>query len=106
MISGEISISGLRKAAVVELLENEGYDKMMHRTKAQGRPIEVEEGSSAAAEEESSSGANYDYLLTMPLNSLTYEKVSALLLLVLSFKRMLKRMLDLCSTFAPGCLAV
>ncbi|KAI7839009.1 hypothetical protein COHA_007248 [Chlorella ohadii] len=76
VVAGELKLSNRRKADIEAELEDEGYDKLPSQKKAKAQAAadpeeEGEEGGEVA-------GASYDYLLSMPLSSLTLEKVEAL----------------------------
>eukprot|EP00894_Picocystis_sp_ML_P000600 jgi/Pico_ML_1/51117/g2201.t2 len=73
VVSGNLLINNRKKADIESELETQGYDKMRKRAKGKKLEDNDEEDSSAK-----SLHASYDYLLSMPLWSLTMEKVSEL----------------------------
>eukprot|EP00887_Chlorella_sp_A99_P005643 scaffold1.g5643.t1 len=76
VVSGELRLSNRRKADVEGELEAAGYDRLANSKKkaaaAAAAADDDEEGGAPAT------GLSYDYLLSMPLASLTLEKVQAL----------------------------
>ncbi|KAL4420378.1 hypothetical protein ABPG77_002318 [Micractinium sp. CCAP 211/92] len=72
VVGGRLKLSNRRKADIEAELEAEGYDKLPTQKKAQQQAAADEE------EEGEVAGAGYEYLLSMPLASLTLEKVEAL----------------------------
>ncbi|CAL8463907.1 g3442 [Coccomyxa elongata] len=75
VVSGDLVVSNRKKADIVADLEREGYDKMPVNKKAVvvASLDDHDEGAEEAIVE-----INFDYLLSMPINSLTLEKVQAL----------------------------
>lgn len=76
VVGGELKLSNRKRGDIEAELEREGYDRLPSAKKAlavaatMGEEEEEEEGSAAAG--------SYEYLLSMPLASLTHEKVEAL----------------------------
>ena len=91
VISGELKIANVKKADLVERLRKDGYQAFEPPSKAKKKasggdddddddetPPEVEGSSKSAAAAASAAARGYDYLLSMPLWSLTLEKVEQL----------------------------
>ena len=77
VVDEKLSIGRKKKSALVEELESLGFDKMTKTQKVSAAIDEIAEGDEEAADAVES-GANYDYLLSMPLWNLTQEKVDEL----------------------------
>lgn len=73
VVSGNLIINNRKKADIEAELESQGYDKMRKRSKGKKQEEDDDDVSSSKALQ-----ASYDYLLSMPLWSLTMEKVSEL----------------------------
>jgi hypothetical protein len=79
VIAGELIISNRKRAAIEADLEAGGYDRMSKSDSAGKRGIAVAaepedgDGEEAAAEADRE-GKSFDYLLSMAISSLTYEK--------------------------------
>ena len=77
VINGELVISKRKKAELVAQLAEDGYPAKQQQQQ-QGEEAEEEEGAAAAAAGSSNNSKAYDYLLGMPLYSLTLERVEDL----------------------------
>ncbi|EFN59062.1 hypothetical protein CHLNCDRAFT_137783 [Chlorella variabilis] len=77
VVGGQLKLSNRRKKDVEGELEDEGYDKLPNQKKA-AQQAAIDEGEDGDGEGGASAPASYDYLLSMPLSSLTLEKVQAL----------------------------
>lgn len=76
VVGGELVLSNRRRPDIEAELESAGYDRLPSNSKkAAAAAAVVDEGSEEAETEDTGS---YDYLLSMPLASLTHEKVEAL----------------------------
>ncbi|GAB4817907.1 hypothetical protein N2152v2_004953 [Parachlorella kessleri] len=79
VVGGQLRISNRRKADIEAELEREGYDRLPSNKKkqqiAEQEEPEDSEGNAAGA---AGDAGNYDYLLSMPISSLTLEKVQSL----------------------------
>lgn len=81
VISGEIVVSNRKRRDIEADLEAGGYDRMSKSDAAGKRgvaaPAESEEsGETSEGAAAGASGKSFDYLLSMAISSLTYEKVS------------------------------
>ena len=80
VIAGEVVVSNRKRAAIEADLERMGFDRMPKSDTASKRGVAVAaepadgDGEDAAAEA-AAAGESYDYLLSMPIASLTLEKV-------------------------------
>jgi len=86
VVKNEIKVSNRKKKEIEADLKQRGFDEMT-KTKAGGAgpatPVEGDEdagedGGDAVDAAQSAGGKGYDYLLSMPIFSLTMEKVQAL----------------------------
>jgi DNA topoisomerase-2 len=90
VISGELKISNVKKEVLVATLDKMGYKRfepVLKKKRAGGddededeedTTVNVDEKTGAAAAAKASAARGYDYLLSMPLWSLTAEKVEQL----------------------------
>ena len=82
VVQGDLVISNKKKAVLIEELEDCGYERMTKSSKSSGKasaPVEEEDDSEGGSSAATASGKNYDYLLGMPLWSLTMERVATLI---------------------------
>ena len=89
VVSDQLRIRGVKKADIVAALQKQGYEPMsktdatqqgsaQSATEAAEDGEEGEAGQAESSPSGSSSGGGFDYLLSMPLYSLTLEKVEEL----------------------------
>ena len=81
VIDGKIRVNNRRKKEIELDLEAGGYDKLLPKKLKGGRaaaPAEPSEDGGDGAAEVVADKASYDYLLSMPIWSLTLERVEAL----------------------------
>lgn len=67
VIAGDVVLNNRKRAEIEAMLEQKGYDKLSNQKKTK-----------EDEDETSDSNKGYEYLLSMPLSSLTLEKVEAL----------------------------
>jgi len=75
VVKGSLVVSNKKKADIVQELTDRGYTALSSKELKQKR--EKEEGEEEN-DDESGPKRNYDYLLSMPILSLTLEKVKSL----------------------------
>ena len=73
--SGEMVVSNRKKADIIEDLQERGYDTY---AKNENSLVDEQEEDQESSEDISDKKSGYDYLLSMKIWSLTYEKVEAL----------------------------
>lgn len=76
MVGGELKLSNRKRGDIEAELEREGYDRLPSAKKALA--VAATMGEEEEEEEGGASAGSYEYLLSMPLASLTHEKVEAL----------------------------
>lgn len=76
VVGGELKLSNRKRGDIEAELEREGYDRLPSAKKALA--VAATMGEEEEEEEGGASAGSYEYLLSMPLASLTHEKVEAL----------------------------
>jgi DNA topoisomerase-2 len=78
IINKELVVSNRKKADIVEELRQKKFRPFpkVAKAKAAGETEDAEEGADEAEEATTGGASDYDYLLGMPIWSLTKEKVS------------------------------
>lgn len=76
VVKGTLIVSNRKKSAIVEELTKKGYNAMSSKELKQKREEEAE--ADEADDDKSGPKRNFDYLLSMPILSLSLEKVQAL----------------------------
>eukprot|EP00958_Prasinococcus_capsulatus_P030175 scaffold7976_cov403-Prasinococcus_capsulatus_cf.AAC.7 len=79
VVKGEIQINNRKKADIIATLQHKGFDAMEKDSKAKADSEDSDETETTDAKLKSKAGKGYDYLLSMPIFSLTLEKVEELL---------------------------
>ena len=80
VIAGDVVVSNRKRAAIEADLDTLGFDRMAKSDTASKRGVAVaaepedQDGETAAAEADAADGRTFDYLLSMAISSLTYEK--------------------------------
>ena len=72
VIKGEVKVNNVKRNIIIARLEELGFDKFATKSKS---PKSATPSDDSDNDEEKSDGASYDYLLRMPIWSLTKEKV-------------------------------
>lgn len=75
IVDRKLSVSARKKADIVVDLKSHGFTPFPKKTKASSNADEAE-GEEEEEEEAAGSTSDFDYLLNMPIYSLTKEKVS------------------------------